>query len=102
MEPTAEDIKVAYKEFPKSEFLEILAKPQKAGSNGGGASGEADTDKKGEPSAGSGSGQGPKSAKSGYNIWEKAINKRSLLFFMAGLLTAFGIIGIYLIARRFF
>jgi hypothetical protein len=106
IEATAEDIKVAYKEFPKSEFLEILTKPQKTGGDGAEAVAKEDPEQQKEPSniieLKSPSARKTKSAKSRARKRKKEIDKQALFFFVAGLLTAFGIVGVYLLVKDFF
>jgi thiol:disulfide interchange protein len=107
IEATAENIKVAYKEFPKSEFLEILAKPQKTGADSADASAKEDLEQQKEPSnsvelKSPAAQKKTKSAKSRAHKRKKDIDKQALFFFVAGLLAAFGIVGIYLLVKGFF
>ncbi len=105
IEATEEDIKVAYKEFPKSEFLEILAKLQKTDADSAEAVAKEDLEQKKEPSNVvkliSPAAQKTKSAKSRARKRKKDIDKQALFFFVAGLLTAFGMVGIYLLVKAF-
>jgi hypothetical protein len=107
IEATAENIKVAYKEFPKSEFLEILAKHQKTGADIADASTKEDLEQQKEPSnsvelKSPAAQKKTKSAKSRAHRRKKDIDKQALFFFVAGLLAAFGIVGIYLLVKGFF
>jgi hypothetical protein len=100
-----EDIKVAYKKFPKSECLEILTKPQKAGADAEAVTKE-DPEQQKEPSnvikLESAAARQTKSAKSKARKRKRDIDKQALFFFFAGLLTAFAIVGVYLLVKDFF
>ena len=106
IEATVEDIQVEYKEFPKSEFLEILAKHQKTGTDSAEAVAKEDLEQRKDPSnvikMQAPSAQRTKSVKSRTRKRKKDVDKRALFFFVAGLLTAFGMVGIYLLVKYFF
>ena len=107
IEAAAENIKVAYKEFPKSEFLEILTKPQKTGTDSTEAVAKEDPEQKKEPSnvvklTSPAAQKKTRSAKSRAHKRKKDIDKQAVFFFVAGLLTAVGIVGIYLLVKSFF
>jgi hypothetical protein len=103
---SAEDIEVRYKEFPKSELLEIHTKPLKTGTAipdvpekealqkreqpADDVKTESSHQKKAEAAI-------PKTRKESADV-----DKRSLLFFLAGFLTAGGIIGVYFLLKSFF
>jgi uncharacterized membrane protein YvbJ len=105
-ESPAEDIEVRYKEFPKSELLEIHAKPLKPGIDSTDAPGKEDLQKRDRPDDDvktesshqkKAEAAKPKTRKESANI-----DKRSLLLFLAGFLTAVGIIGVYFLLKSFF
>jgi uncharacterized membrane protein YvbJ len=105
-ESSAEDIEVRYKEFPKSELLEIHAKPLKTGIDNPEVPEKEDLQKREQPA------DDVKTESSNQKKAEAAIpktrkesadiDKQSLLFFLAGFLTAAGIIGLYFLLKSFF
>ncbi len=105
-ESSTEDIEVRYKEFPKSELLEIHAKPLKQGIDSHEVPEKEDLQKRERPAdevETESSRQNKAEAVEPKTRKEKAvIDKRSLLFFLAGLLTAGVIIGVYFILKSFF
>ena len=104
-ESSAEDIEVRYKEFPKSEFLEILAKTLKPGADSPEVPAEEDLEKPKQADDVKIKSAPPKKAKPAKPKARKEqseIDKRSLLFFLAGFLTAAGIIGLYFLLKYFF
>jgi hypothetical protein len=104
-EPSAEDIEVRYKEFPKSELLEIHAKPLKPGIDSPDVPGEEDLEKPkqaGDVKLKSAPPQKAKTVKPKARKEKADIDKRALLLFMAGFLTAGGIIGVYFLLKYFF
>jgi hypothetical protein len=102
-EASAEDIEVRYKEFPKSELLEIHAKALKPGADGNEVPAEVALEKQtDEGKIKSAPSKKTKTAKSKTRKESADIDKRALLFFLAGFLTAGGIIGVYFLLKSFF
>jgi hypothetical protein len=105
VESSAEDIEVRYKEFPKSELLEIHAKPLKPGIDSPEVPGKEDLEKPKQADDVKIISAPPNKAKTAKPKArrEKAdMDKRALLLFLAGFLTAGGIIGIYFLLKSFF
>jgi hypothetical protein len=104
-ESSAEDIEVRYKEFPKSELLEIHAKALKPGIDGPEVPAEKDLGKPKQTDDVKIKSAPPKKAKTAKPKAQKEksdIDKRSLLFFLAGFLTAVGIVGVYFLLTSLF
>jgi DNA-directed RNA polymerase subunit RPC12/RpoP len=104
-ESPTEDIEVRYKEFPKSEFLEILAKTLKPGADSPEVPAEGDLEKPKQAddiNIKSAHPRKAKTAKLKVRKEKSEIDKRSLLFFLAGFLTAAGIVGLYFLLKYFF
>lgn len=105
-ELSAEDIEVRYKEFPKSELLEIHAKPLKPGIDSPEVPEKEALQKRERPAdyvkTESSHQKKAEAAKQKTRKESADIDKRSLLFFLAGFLTAGGIIGIYFLLKSFF
>lgn len=105
-ELSAEDIEVRYKEFPKSELLEIHAKPLKPGIDSQEVPEKEALQKRERPvdevKTESSHQKKAEAAEQKTRKESADIDKRSLLFFLAGFLTAGGIIGIYFLLKSFF
>jgi len=104
-ESSTEDIEVRYKEFPKSEYLEIHAKTLKPGADSPEVPAEKDLEKPKQADGVKIKSAPSKKAKTSKQKAQKEftdIDKRSLLFFLAGFLTAGGIIGLYFLLKSFF
>jgi hypothetical protein len=104
-ESSTEDIEVRYKEFPKSELLEILAKTLKPGADSPEVPAEEDIEKPKQADDVNIKSAHPRKAKTAKPKARKEkseIYKGSLLFFLAGFLTAAGIIGLYFLLKSFF
>jgi len=105
-ELSSEDIEVRYKEFPKSELLEIHAKQLKTGIDSPEVPEKEDLQKRKQP-ADDVKTESPDQKKAEAAILKTRkesadIDKRSLLFFFAGFLTAAGIIGLYFLLTSLF
>ena len=98
-----QEIEIEYKEFPKSEFLEIRKKA-KSDTETAEISVGKDSKKKKRPldTAPLKSASGKQSIKKEARVTGRDINKKSLLIFLAGLLTAGIFAGIYYLLKRLF
>jgi uncharacterized membrane protein YvbJ len=104
-ESSAEDIEVRYKEFPKSELLEILAKTLKPGADSPEVPAEESLEKPkrdDDVNIKSAHPQKAKTVKAKVRKEKSEIDKRSLIFFLAGFLTAVGIIVLYFLLEYLF
>lgn len=104
-EPSPEDIEVRYKEFPKSELLEIHAKQLKAGIDSPEVPGKEDLEKpKQTDDVKQKSAPPPKNIKAKPKAQKEKtdMDKRAILFFLAGFLTAGGIVCVYFLLKSFF
>lgn len=104
-EPSAEDIEVRYKEFPKSELLEIHAKQLKPGIDSPEVHGKEDLEKPKQADdvkIKSAPPQKAIAAKPKARKEKSDIDKRALLFFLAGFLTAGAIVCVYFLLKSFF
>ena len=100
-----QDIEIEYKEFPKSEFLEIRKK-SKSETERAEVPGKKDRKKKRilpdtAPSE-SASGEQARSIKQEAGGAGQGVNKKSLLIFLAGLLTAGILVGVYYFLKLLF
>ena len=100
-----QDIEIEYKEFPKSEFLEIRKKP-KPETERAEVPGKKDREKKRtlpetaplEPA----SGKQTRSREQETGGTGQGVNKKSLLIFLAGLLAAGILVGVYYLLKPLF
>jgi thiol:disulfide interchange protein len=100
-----QEIEIEYKEFPKSEFLEIRKK-HKAETESAEIPAEKNHKKKKTPSntaeLKSASAKQSRSIKQKARETSRGINKKSLLIFLAGLLTAGILAGVYYLLKLFY
>jgi hypothetical protein len=105
VESHEQEIEIEYKEFPKSEFLEIRKKP-KSEPEPAEIPGEKDPKKKKTPPKTarlkSASGKQSRSMKQEAKETDGDINKKSLLIFLAGILTAGILAGVYYLLKLLF
>jgi len=105
VESHEQDIEIEYKEFPKSEFLEIRKKP-KSETEHAEMPAEKDRKKKKIPPKTARVKSAPekqsRSMKQASKKTEQDISKKSLLIFLAGLLTAGILAGMYYLLKLYF
>ncbi len=100
-----QDIEIEYKEFPKSEFLEIRKKPKSETESAKVPGKKEQKNKKMPPETApsrSASGRQSRSIKQEARGSGQDINKKSLLIFLAGLLTAGILAGVYYLLKLLF
>ena len=104
-EDNDQEIEIEYKEFPKSEFLEIRKKP-KSGTESSAVPGQEDRKKTKMPqdnaSLESVTGEQSRSVRQGADGAGHSTKKKCLLIFFAGLLTAGILAGIYYLLKLLF